>query len=287
MSYLIEHETELRFPEPVREHQLELRLAPREDGAQRVLALAIEVEPRAALREHRDCFGNRVHRASLPAPHDRVLVRLRAEVDTLRENPFDWRPLPAAEEPAATARALRESPRLLELVLHRSDTVPELAPFAAPLAIPARHEGRRLVDDVQAAMAWARESFAYDAAATDAHGPLAVFLDKRAGVCQDFAHLLVALVRSWGVPARYVSGYVEPASEQGEQATHAWAEVLVPGAGWLGFDATYGLVTNDRYVAVAVGRDSRDAAPVRGAFKGDDPGAPPQVRLRVVRQHQQ
>jgi len=287
VRYLIEHETELRFPEPVREHQLELRLAPRQDEAQRLLACSIELEPRASLREHRDCFGNRVHRASLPAPHDGVVVRLRAEVETLRENPFAWAPLPPAAEQAATARALRESPRLLELVLHRSDAVPELVPFAAPQPMPARQEGRTLVEDVQAAMAWAGERFAYDADATDAHGPLAVFLDKRAGVCQDFAHLLVALVRSWGVPARYVSGYVEPDGEGGEQATHAWAEVLVPGGGWLGFDATHGLVTNHRYVAVAVGRDSRDAAPVRGAFKGNDPGAPPQVRLRVVRQQQQ
>jgi transglutaminase-like putative cysteine protease len=277
----------LRFPEPVREHQLELRLAPREDAGQRVLACAIELEPAAELREHRDCFGNRVQRASLPAPHDGVAVRLRAEVETLRENPFAWAPLAPAEERAATARALRETPRLLEWVLPRSDAVPELAPLAAAQPLPAREEGRSLVADVQAAMAWAAARFAYEPGATGAHAPLALFLEQRAGVCQDFAHLLVALVRGWGVPARYVSGYVEPDAEGAAQATHAWAEVLVPGAGWLGFDATDGLVANDRYVAVAVGRDSRDAAPVRGAFKGDDAGAPPEVRLRVLRQQQQ
>jgi transglutaminase-like putative cysteine protease len=164
--------------------------------------------------------------------------------------------------------------------------VPDLAPLAETLRPPARDPARPLVENVQAAMAWIGEGYAYVPGATDAHGPLAVFLEKRAGVCQDFAHLLVALARSWGVPARYVSGYVEPDPEQGEQATHAWAEVWVPGAGWLGFDATHCLVTNDRYVAVAVGRDSREAAPVRGAFKGDDAGDPPQVRLRVARQQQ-
>jgi transglutaminase-like putative cysteine protease len=284
--YLIEHETELRFPEPVREHQLELRLAPRADDAQRVLACEIEVTPRASLREHRDCFGNRVHRASLPQPHDGVVVRLRAEVETRRENPFAWATLPPAEEIAATARALRASPRLLELLLHRSDAVPSLGSQPEYPPLPQRDETHSLVENLQAAMAWARETFRYEPGATDAHAPLPVFLEKRAGVCQDFAHLLVALARSWGVPARYVSGYVEPEPEQGEQATHAWAEVLVPGAGWLGFDATHGLLVNDRYVAVAAGRDSRDAAPVRGAFKGDDPGAPPQVRLRVARQQQ-
>jgi transglutaminase-like putative cysteine protease len=284
--YLIDHETELRFPEPVREHQLELRLAPREDAEQRLLACEIELAPKAALREHRDCFGNRVHRASLPAPHDGVVVRVRAEVETRRANPFAWAPLRPEEERAATARVLRESPRLLEWVLHRSTAVPELAAFEDALRLPARDPARTLVENLQAAMAWAAERFAYDGDATDAHAPLAVLFEKRAGVCQDFAHLLVALARRWGVPARYVSGYVEPEREDGEQATHAWAEVLVPGAGWLGFDATHGLVVNDRYVAVAVGRDSREAAPVRGAFQGDDPGEPPQVRLRVARQQQ-
>jgi transglutaminase-like putative cysteine protease len=286
VRYVIDHETELRFPEPVREHQLELRLAPREDHGQRTIACQIELTPRAALREHHDSFGNRVHRASLPAPHDGVLVRLHAEVETLREDPFAWTPLSPEAEAAATARALRESPRLLEWLLHRSPAVPDLAPLAEALRPPARDPGRSLVENVQAAMDWMAESFAYVSGATDAHAPFTVFLEKRAGVCQDFAHLLVALARSWGAPARYVSGYVEPDPEQGEQATHAWAEVWVPGAGWLGFDATHCLVTNDRYIAVAVGRDSREAAPVRGAFKGDDAGDPPQVRLRVARQQQ-
>lgn len=286
MRYLIEHETELRFAEPVREHQLELRLAPREDAWQRLVACEIEIEPAATLREHRDCFGNRVHRASLPAPHDRVVVRVRAEVETRRENPFGWVPLRPAEERVALARALRETPRLYEWVLHRSESVPDLEALAGEHALPAWDETLTIVENLQATMAWARERFAYDPDATDAHAPLAVLLEKRAGVCQDFAHLLVAWARRAGVPARYVSGYVEPAEEAGEQATHAWAECLVPNAGWLGFDATHGLLAHDRYVAVAVGRDSRDAAPLRGAFKGDDPGAPPQVRLRVQRQQQ-
>jgi transglutaminase-like putative cysteine protease len=120
---------------------------------------------------------------------------------------------------------------------------------------------------------------------------LASFAEQRAGVCQDFAHLLVALVRSWGFAARYVMGYVEgstmPEEAPREQATHAWAEVLIPGAGWRGFDATSGLVANDCYVPVAVGRDSRDAAPVRGTFKGDEASASPQVSVRVQRAEQE
>ena len=111
---------------------------------------------------------------------------------------------------------------------------------------------------------------------------------ERAGVCQDFAHLLVAIVRGWGVPARYVMGYVAldaaTRPEPPEGATHAWAEVLVPGAGWRGFDAVHQLVANDRYIAVALGRDYKDAAPQRGTFQGEHPGTPPEVHVQLSAQ---
>jgi transglutaminase-like putative cysteine protease len=289
VHYVIEHETLLRFPEPVREHQVELRLAPREDEHQRLLACTIEVEPAAELHRHLDAFGNTVHRFSLVAPHDRLGVRMRVEVETYLENPFDWLPLAPAAEAAWLAERRREDPRLLEFVLHRSDAVPDPASFGDALAPPAPRPDRPLVENVQALAAWAHERFAYDAVATDVHAPLAVFVEKRGGVCQDFAHLLVAVVRSWGVPARYVSGYLDPGAlgeDEPVEATHAWAEVLLPGAGWRGFDATHALVANDHYVPVAVGRDSQDAAPLRGAFKGGNAGEPPRVRLRMAR-HQQ
>ena len=287
MRYLIEHETHLAFPEPVREHQVELRLAPREDATQRSLACELEIGPAATLREHFDCFGNRVHRASLVAPHTALDVRLRAEVETSGENPFDWGVLEPEAERALLARQVRETPRLLEFVLPRSPSVPDLAARAAALGLPSGGCDRPLVERVQAVMAWAGSRFEYRPDATDVHAPLDDFLVHGGGVCQDFAHLLLAVVRSWGVPGRYVAGYVDPGA-LGEaaaaiEATHAWAEVWIPGAGWRGFDATSGLLANDRYVAVAAGRDSRDAAPVRGAFKGDHAGEPPSVRLRMAR----
>ncbi len=286
MHYVIDHETVLTFPEPVREHELELRLEPRTDAAQRVTACAIEVKPRATLREHRDSFGNVVHRASLVPPHESVSVRLHAEVETLRDNPFDWKPLDPSEEAVALARALRDGPRLLEFVWPRHETALHVEGDLREFGAPPRVAEHPLAEDLGAAMAWIAASFTYLPGSTDVHAPLAVFLDKRAGVCQDFAHLFVALVRSWGVPARYVTGYIEPGDAEGEEATHAWAEVYLPGVGWRGLDATHGLWVGDRYVAVAVGRDSRDAAPLRGSFKGDDAGAAPQVRLRVQRQQQ-
>jgi transglutaminase-like putative cysteine protease len=288
VRYLIEHETRLRFPSPVREHHCELRLAPRSGESQRVLSCEIEVEPQAELREHVDCFGNRVHRTSLMAPHEGIAARLRAEVETRLGNPFDYAPVAPAQERAWLAQRLRADPPLHDYLLHRSPAVPELAALGA-LGAPAHEPERPLLESVQRASAWAGERFAYQPGATDVHAPLADFAARGGGVCQDFAHLLVALVRSWGFPARYVAGYVDPGAEPAEaagQSTHAWAEVLIPGAGWRGFDATRGLVANDLYVATAVGRDSRDAAPIRGTFKGEERGEPPQVELRVARQPQ-
>jgi transglutaminase-like putative cysteine protease len=289
LHYLIEHETELAFTEPVREHQVELRLAPRDEPGQRVLSFAIETEPGGELPEHVDCFGNRVHRLSLVGPHDRLVARVRTEVETRRENPFDWMPLDPERERQELVEQLRTEPRLHELLLHRSASVPDLPTLGDALDLPAADPGASILANAQAAMAWMAERFTYDASTTDVHAPLAAFLDQGAGVCQDFAHLMLAILRGWGVPARYVAGYVDPGTlgEEGHvEATHAWAETWIPGAGWRGLDATSGLVVNDRYVVVAVGRDSRDAAPVRGAFKGPDAGEPPAVRLRVARQDQ-
>jgi transglutaminase-like putative cysteine protease len=288
---LIEHETRLSFPVPVREHQCELRLAPRDGEGQRRLSCRIEVEPRAELRSHLDCFGNPVHRLSLLAPHDRFLARVTSEVETSLENPFAYAPLAPSTERVWLERRLRDEPRLLDFVLHRSEAVPELGVELAGVALPAHRRELPLLENVQAAMLWAGDAFRWAPDTTEVHAALAAFAEQRAGVCQDFAHLLVALVRSWGFAARYVMGYVEgntvPEEAQGEQATHAWAEVLIPGAGWRGFDATSGLVANDCYVPVAVGRDSRDAAPVRGTFKGDEGSTSPQVSVRVQRAEQE
>lgn len=284
MRYLIEHESRLRFPEPVREHHFELRLAPQGGEALRVLRCEIAVSPEAELREHTDSFGNRVVRGSVMAPHEALDARLVALVETRLENPFGYAPLAAAAERAWLARELVADPSLHSFLLHRSAAVPELD-ATLELEVPAYDEAHTLIENAVVAMDWCKGRFAYEGGGTVVHSPLAAFVKRGGGVCQDFAHLLVALVRGWGFPARYVAGYVDPGPDlPAEETTHAWAEILVPGAGWRGIDATHGLVVNDLYVPVAVGRDSRDAAPVRGTFKGAAQQEAPEVHLRVQRQ---
>jgi transglutaminase-like putative cysteine protease len=287
VRYVIEHETSLTFPSPVREHQCELRLTPRQDAMQRVGTAQIDVDPPAELFTYVDSFGNRVHHFSLIAPHDRLVTRVHADVETLLENPFDYPAFAPSEEHTWLMETLRTQPLFWSFVLHRSLMTPDLTHLQHGLELPRYDAQQPLLHSVQAAMDWIAATLTYQVGVTDVHSPLEAVLAARAGVCQDFAHLLIALVRSWGFPARYVMGYLDPGYIQSpdiKSTTHAWAEVLIPGAGWRGFDATLQLITDETYVAVAIGRDDQDAAPQRGSFKGEEGGEPPQVNLQIMRQ---
>lgn len=118
-----------------------------------------------------------------------------------------------------------------------------------------------------------KAEFVYDPAATDVRTTAADFMRQRRGVCQDFTHLMIAICRIRGVPARYVSGYHFVGDLQGgnadfEQASHAWVEAFVPGSGWLGFDPTNDALIGERYVKLAHGRDYRDIVPMKGIYRG-------------------
>lgn len=292
MLYLIEHRTELTFTNPVREHLCELRIAPHHPG-QAVLELELESDPQAEMRAYADAWGNTVHWFGVIEAHERLVTTMRARVETKLVNPFDYEAVPVGRERAWIEEALWREPRLWDYLLHRSPATPALnnLEVAGKLEFPEKPETQPVIEAVQSAMEWIAETLTYETGATKVHASLADVLTTKAGVCQDFAHLLVALVRSWGVPARYAMGYQDPtlAADDDEEvvtagATHAWAQVLVPGAGWRGFDATNSLVVNDTYVTVAVGRDSTDAAPQRGVFKGDGGSAEPDVRVQMARE---
>jgi len=288
MRYLIEHETVLEYPQAIREHHIELRLAPRSDVHQRVLSCSIETEPAAELASYNDYFGNRVDYFCVIQPHNRLVTRLRSEVETLKENPFSFEAVPPAEEYEWLGKAVRHTPSLNDFVLHRSLLTPTAMKLAEAItcAFPRQDKERPLLDALIELLAWVSTVLEYRSGTTEVHGALAAAVRQGSGVCQDFAHLFITVARSWGIPARYVMGYLDPGiSTAGEMlATHAWAEALVPGAGWIGFDATHNLLANDHYVAVAVGRDSYDAAPQRGSFKGESAGEQPSVTVMMQEQ---
>lgn len=287
MRYHIEHETILEFEHPVREHHIELRLTPREDQNQTLHASRIETDPGGEMGHYCDYYGNRVDYFSVIVPHTHLVTRLIADVEPLRENPFDFTPLPSSEQKEWYQRQLKEKPALYDYLLHRSSAVPPIIKLTAAISgvLPGHVPESPVMSSLLTLMEWIPSVLEYRPGATGVHADLLDAVRTGGGVCQDFANLFIAVARSWGIPARYVMGYQAPdlaaAGNEPDVATHAWAEVLVPGGGWIGFDATHNLLANDRYIPVAVGRDSYDAAPQRGSFKGDDPGRKPVVNITI------
>jgi transglutaminase-like putative cysteine protease len=290
VRYVIRHQTRLAFPSPVREHHCELRVAPIDDEGQRRRSLRLVIEPAAHLHPYTDGFGNLVHAFDVLAPHGELVTLLETEVETA---PVDAlvTTLSPAQEDAWIAEALRAEPPLWDFVVHRSEQTPELARLGGDLEAPRRGSGATVLQSLDAVMTWARAVLDPAPAGESRDVPLAAAVAAGAGDRQDFAHLVATVVRSWGVPARYVSGYLDPGHSTiagaDDPSTHAWAEVLVPGAGWRGVDAVNGRVADDRYVRVAIGRDRRDVAPRRGTFHGSESREAPEVRLAITRHYQQ
>lgn len=287
MLYRIEYHTTLEYERPVFEQAGELRLLPRSEGYQTLKNFELRLDPEARLSHYVDAYGNRVHCFNILPAHESLSIRLRAEVENHLGNPFDFIPAAPEEERRRLDRTLRENPRMLDFVLSVSDTVPALESLPEKLRWPHWDPSQNLIQAGLEAMAWISEHFTYLPGSSSVHCPLREIFEKRAGVCQDFTHLLIAIARSWGVPARYAMGYQYLAPEAAEEiapATHAWAEIYLPDRGWQGFDPSQQLLANDGYLPVAVGRDSQDAAPHRGCYKGGAAGREPRVELRVAQQ---
>ena len=279
MKYAIAHTVRLAAAAPVWEHHCELRIAPSPTPYQKVGDAALEVEPAADVRSYRDGFGNTVFAFDLMAPHDAARVTMRATVETTLANPFDFRPVAPEGERAAIADALHRQPRLWDFLLHKSAATPPLA--SLELSAPGRDPAKPLLVALQTVVEWMANEFTVVADAAPAP-------TLAEAVCADgvdavaLAHLLISVARAWGAPARFVRGYRDPAyaDDDVEQVLHAWADVLVPGAGWRGIDPCTGLVTNDTYVTVAVGRDALDCPPVRSACKGNSMAEVSAVEVR-------
>jgi len=253
----------------VRESNMEVRLQPRSDGEQRCLNFTLKVDPAANIMQYRDFLGNTVHHFDIAAAHTQVVVAATSQVE-VQDVPVprtsdcgDWSDLDAqiAEsdywEMLLPSQFARPSPALEE--------------FAKALEFERRGNPLELLTELNQAI---YKLFAYVPQSTKVDSPIEDALQTRQGVCQDFAHIMIALVRRLKVPCRYVSGYMfhrDDAEKDRslEGASHAWVEALVPGLGWVAFDPTNNLVGGDRHIRVAVGRDYADVPPTRGVYKGE------------------
>jgi transglutaminase-like putative cysteine protease len=272
--YAVVHRTEYGYDDVVTSSFGLTHLLPRTTEHQRALTSALEIDPEPAdVREHRDFFGNRAAYVEVDAGHRRLVVTARSEVEVDRSAAPDLASLTTPWEQVRDALTGELEPDLLDArqFVLASPLVPawaEVAAYAGQVFTPGRAVGVALADLIDRI----HGDFAYKPGATTVKTTLPELLRKREGVCQDFAHLAVAMLRSVGLAARYVSGYLETTPPPGRprligaDASHAWVATYLPDLGWVELDPTNDKVVDDRYVVVAHGRDYGDVTPVQGVI---------------------
>jgi transglutaminase-like putative cysteine protease len=290
MFFHIEHTTEYIYPEPATESFSELRLRPRESLRQRVSYHSTHTEPSVVAESYVDYFGNHVETISIPFRHTSLVVRSVCDVEThVFTDALSGLDLTLSE-----ARQLYR-PRRRELFdflqpSHFISFTPEIAAMSRAMFAPTGS----FTELLRSLNTWIFKNFEYRSGVTTWRTTVAEFLTQKKGVCQDFAHLMISLCRCAGIPARYVSGYIEseiipahgtaPADPTliGWAASHAWVEVFAPNGFWVGLDPTNNIVEGERHVQIGIGRDYHDVPPMQGVFKGRKQQSL-NVQVRVMR----
>ena len=266
VRYHVEHVSCYRYEAPVQSCVMTLCLRPREDAGQSLQGFEIATEPTALLNAQTDCYGNTHHVFNLHQQHDELRIEVHSDVrspvpdplplalprDAWREarfwaNSFDhW-------DFASPSALTRPTPTLDAFIDHH-----QVVPMADPLTDLLRLSGTL------------NRVFRYEPGTTTTESTTEHILETGGGVCQDYAHVMIAIARSWGIPSRYVSGYLAEATLNPETSvgTHAWVECLLPEIGWLGFDPTNNALADELYIRVGIGRDFRDVSPTRGVRHG-------------------
>jgi transglutaminase-like putative cysteine protease len=262
---------------------MEVRMHPRSEGNQRCFVFQLSVNPRARIFGYTDAYGNLVHHFDLPAHHGQLTIISDALVNI---DPQPSVPECADSEAWADLEQLVEKNDYWDMMTpsHFARSSPELEEFAKEIGANERN-GRSPLAFLRNINSGVNRSFKYVQKSTSVNSPIEDALRSRQGVCQDFAHIMTALVRNAGIPCRYVSGYLyhksENAHSSGDGATHAWVEALAPGIGWMGFDPTTDQLAGEMHIRTAIGRDYADVPPTMGVMKGKA-GTQLQVRVRVT-----
>jgi transglutaminase-like putative cysteine protease len=269
MFYSIRHVTRFRYSAAVSESVMEVRVQPRSEGPQRLLSFDLGLSPTAKILAYRDFTGNVVHHFNLPGHHQELAITSTAVVEM-----EEGITIPAALAPDAWQElaGVVEAGDYWEMLLPSQfcQRTARLQELANELGLQRGDDPMSFLRSLTAAL---YDKFEYVPKSTRVDSPIDEALASGQGVCQDFAHIMIALVREFGIPCRYVSGYLYHRSEDADRsaagATHAWVEALLPVLGWVGFDPTNNLLAGERHIKVAIGRDYADVPPTRGVFKGD------------------
>ncbi|KRE18117.1 transglutaminase [Bosea sp. Root381] len=276
MIYDVRHVTTYGYSRPVPFARCILKLQPRSDGGQSITASTISVSPRPAERADGTCFfGNRMTTVSIAKPHRELKVEMRARVE-VRRAPAPFPGLTRAWEGVAGLALASDSlaPDSPAHHLYPSRLVPPVA-AVTDYARQSFASQRPVLEAASELMARIRRDFTYDPEATEVSTPLEEAFRQRHGVCQDFAHVMIAGLRGLGLPAAYVSGYIRTIPPPGEKrlegadASHAWVMLWCgPETGWIGLDPTNDLIVADDHIVTAFGRDYADVSPLDGVLVG-------------------
>ena len=253
MRLRLRHETRYRYASPARGAIQVLRLTPRSHDTQFVRRWRVEIDADCRLERDEDAYGNILHTFSVDGPVEAMAIVVEGEVDT-------------SNEAGLVRGTLERFPASYWLsATPLTQTTPELVEVARDLASA---EGGDRLAFLHRLVGTIYSDFRFDTETTHTATSAGEAFAHRSGVCQDFAQVFVAAARSVGLPARYVGGYFLMDDRVEQEAGHAWAEAYLPDLGWVGFDPAHGLSTDRRYIRVAIGRDSLEAAPVRGSRQG-------------------
>jgi transglutaminase-like putative cysteine protease len=269
MFYSIRHITKYHYSAPISESLTEVRMQPRTENHQRCLTFQLSLSPRARVFSLRDHFQNTVHHFDVPSLHNRLMIVAEALVDVQPPPPLPYSLPPDSWQELDAAIADGDYWDML-MPSRFAKPTPLLNELQQALNAVRRDDPLRLLRELNTSVFhW----FDYVPKSTRVDSPIDDALRARAGVCQDFAHIMTALVRGLRIPCRYVSGYLFHGDmhrdRSSEGASHAWVEAFLPGLGWTGFDPTNNLLAGERHIRVAVGRDYVDVPPTRGVFRGD------------------
>ena len=284
-TYDLVHRTTYAYAHTVTDSYGRTTLTPRDVPGQTCLETAVEIDPAPSdTAAHVDYYGNRSTYFGVTTPHTTLVVTARSRIEVTRPTPsanalprISWHDVAARVASGDVDRLDPPLPDLREALLPSAHVT--FADEVRTWAAPTFAQDRPLVDVLVELAHRIRTELAYRSGSTTVHTTQAQLLAQKAGVCQDFAHLMIAALRLHGLPARYSSGYLEtrpPAGREklrGADASHAWVSAWVPGAGWVEVDPTNDQLVDDRYVLLGWGRDYDDVPPLRGVIFTEGSGS--------------
>ncbi|TMW70965.1 transglutaminase family protein [Alteribacter natronophilus] len=267
MKYRIEHTNTFHYETKVDQSLNYVRLKPKTDECQRLLAYDSKIKPSSLTKEYVDLWGNTVETFFIPEVHEKLEVKTTSVV-SIQKSPFihNIEYTPQMEEIFHSSlfkshylAFLKDTPYTFLFDEQIDEIISAVGDCDNPIECSIR------------VMRYISENFAYNTEVTGVETKAHESFPNKGGVCQDFAHVMLGVLRSQRIPARYVSGYLyvgEDSALVGDAATHAWVEMMVPGIGWVGLDPTNNVEALENHIIISTGRDYSDLSPLQGVYRG-------------------